>query len=374
MSATLGAGASCESFRASLLDWYQAHRRPLPWRNLQNDGYAVWISEVMLQQTTVAAATGYFERWMQRFPTVEALAETPIDEVLRYWSGLGYYGRARNIKRAADAIVSRWGGRLPECVDDLRRLPGIGRYTAGAISSIAYGRDAPVVDVNVARVLARVYGLAVDVKSASAQSLLWRLAEEALPAGRARDFNQGLMELGALICTPRRPNCARCPVTAQCAAIASGDPERFPAPPKPKTWRVAQHTAVALVRHGDLLLVKRPPGSIWAGLWEMPRVIVEPGELQEDSARRAGVHTVGLNIRLGTEFGVLKHVVMDTKITLTGFRATAVTGASPAALSVADFAWVDPCEIASFALSSPQKRLVELWRQCAPDAPHGELP
>src|SRR5690349_6148043 len=212
------------SFR--LLEWYRAHRRDLPWRRTR-DAYGIWVSEVMLQQTRVAVVVPYWERWMERFPGAAELAAAPLDDVLACWSGLGYYGRARNLHAGAREVVARYGGRVPGEAAELRTLPGVGRYTAGAIASIAFGRREPLVDGNVARVLARVYAVEEDVKSTAGQKRLWQLAGELVPDEAPGDFNQALMELGATVCTPA-PRCEACPVAEACAARAAGRERELP--------------------------------------------------------------------------------------------------------------------------------------------------
>ena len=207
--------------RTALLAWYRAHRRDLPWRRTR-DPYAIWISEAMLQQTRVETVIPYWERFLARFPDVEALATADADDVIACWAGLGYYSRARNLHRAAQIVVERHAGRLPADVELLRELPGVGRYTAGAVASIAFDRPAPIVDGNVARVLARLFGIAADVRSRAVQERLWREAEELARGEDPGALNQALMELGAMVCTPRAPRCADCPWSRRCAAFAHG--------------------------------------------------------------------------------------------------------------------------------------------------------
>ncbi|MGB9593325.1 MAG: A/G-specific adenine glycosylase, partial [Anaerolineae bacterium] len=196
--------------QTALLDWAAGHLRPLPWRTAPRDPYRVWISEVMLQQTRVETVVPYFERWMRLFPNARALALAPLDDVLKAWEGLGYYARARNLHRAAQEIVAVHGGQVPNDAEALRRLPGVGRYTAGAILSIAFGCDEPALDGNIRRVLSRVFAVA-ESSRARLDGALWQLARALLPTGRAGEFNEALMELGATMCTPRNPLCPQCP-------------------------------------------------------------------------------------------------------------------------------------------------------------------
>ena len=211
---------------ARLLRWATKNLRDLPWRVEPRDPYRVWVSEIMLQQTQVVTVIPYFRRFTERFPTVQALAAAPLDDVLKLWEGLGYYARARNLHRAARKVVAEFEGRLPDTVEELSQLPGIGRYTLGAIASIAFGRDAPVVDGNVKRVLCRVYAIRGDARRPAVQKKLWALAEANLPKGKAGRWNEAMMELGATVCTPRSPRCDECPLAGVCRARALGIQEQ----------------------------------------------------------------------------------------------------------------------------------------------------
>jgi len=257
------------SFQTDLLRWFEGHARPLPWRKSYRP-YEVWVSEVMLQQTQVETMLPYFERWMKAFPNIKSLAGAPEKKVLKLWQGLGYYSRARNIHANAKKIVQQHGGALPRDFDTLLSLKGIGRYTAGAIASIAFNLPRPIVDGNVLRVLSRVYAIdkAIDVEKNRA--VFWELETTLIPAGRARDFNQALMELGALVCTPRDPDCAVCPIKKHCAALDQNKVAAYPIRNgRKKTVKVI--AAAAILRHRDKFLVhKRPLGQIMGGLWEFP--------------------------------------------------------------------------------------------------------
>ena len=264
---------AAREFSDAIVAFYEREKRDLPWRH-RNDGYAVWVSEIMLQQTRVAAAVPFFERWMARFPTIEALAAADLDDVLAAWSGLGYYSRARNLHRGASEVVAVYGGRLPSEAAALARLPGIGPYTAGAIASIAFGCPAPLVDGNVARVLARIYAIEGDIKSAAVTKTLWAAAAALVPESAPGAFNQGLMELGATVCVPRRPRCSRCPVESFCAARAAGREGELPE--RREGRRAADKALLAteaawLVRRGRLLLARRPARGLYGGLWELPQ-------------------------------------------------------------------------------------------------------
>lgn len=257
----------------AVVAYFRAARRDLPWRRTR-DPYAIWVSEVMLQQTRVATVIPYFERWMQLFPTVEALARAPLDDVLAAWSGLGYYSRARNLHRGAKYVLEHHGGAVPQTTDALCLMPGIGRYTAGAIASIAFAECVPVVDGNVARVLARLYAIEGNIKSSASMRRLWSIAGELVPADAPGDFNQGLMELGATVCTPSSPACLVCPLRDSCRARATGRERELPHMPARKSadsLPLIDASALYIVARGRLLLARRVPSGLFGGLWELPQ-------------------------------------------------------------------------------------------------------
>jgi len=275
---------------AAVVAHYGRVRRDLPWRRTR-DPYAIWVSEIMLQQTRVATVIPYWERWMARFPTVAALAAAPLDDVLAAWAGLGYYSRARNLHRGAAEVARRWGGRLPGDAAGLREVPGIGAYTAGAIASIAFGEPAPLVDGNVARVMARVFAIDDDVKSARGGRRIWDAAGAVmagLPAGAAPgDLNQGLMELGATVCVPRQPACPACPLAGPCRARAEDRTAELPIVPARKRAAdlpLLDRVALWIERRGRVLLARRRPEGLYGGLWELPQ-----GDDAAAAARAAGI-------------------------------------------------------------------------------------
>jgi A/G-specific adenine glycosylase len=271
---------SDEALKQGLLDWYTRARRDLPWRRVR-DPYSIWVSETMLQQTRVQTALPYYERFIRELPTVHALAEAPEERVLALWSGLGYYRRARMLKAAAERVVSVYGGRIPQETQELRRLEGVGAYTAGAIASIAFGRRAALVDGNVARVLARLFAVQDDVRSTRGRDRLWRLAERLVAVGEGDpgDWNQALMELGATVCAPRHPRCEACPVREHCRALQGGSVAELPRvgarPPPLAVYR----SAVVLSGRRSVLLARRCKDSLWGGLWEPPSAEGEVGPL-----------------------------------------------------------------------------------------------
>jgi A/G-specific adenine glycosylase len=270
----LASAAWIRQFRRKLLVWYQEHRRPLPWR-ATDDPYAIWVSEIMLQQTQVATVIDYYYRFLERFPDVESLATADEQEVLRYWAGLGYYRRARQMQAAAQQIVDLHSGKFPTSVEQLRALPGIGRYTAGAIASFAYGTSAPILEANTQRLFSRLLGLRDDPKLSSSQSILWSFAESIVPSSGPNigSINQAAMELGSLICFPRQPSCDSCPVASLCAAYEAGAQAEIPTLSKRPEVSPLNHALVVLHdRRGKILLRQNPPGQWWQGLWDFPRV------------------------------------------------------------------------------------------------------
>lgn len=359
-------GNQRKSFAKNLLAWYDQNKRDLPWRRRRHDPYAVWVSEIMLQQTTVAAVIPFYERWMARFPTVQSLADAPLDDVLKHWAGLGYYARARNLHRGAQEVVEKYGGQVPPDPAQILALPGIGRYTAGAILSIAFDQEAPILDANVIRVLSRVYAVTGDPKTSSAtQAELWRLAAEIIPKGQAGDFNQAMMELGALVCSAAAPRCAGCPVESLCAAKGLGEPTSYPQFHGVKKWLDVEDVSVAVQDgQGRLLLVQRPPeASLWGGLWELPRATRQEGETLPQCAHRATCEAVNLSLGPVIPFGSIRHVVANRRITLHGFTAEGPPDAAPIPLGCARFVWETPEGLGQYALATPQVRLLEKLAQ-----------
>ncbi|MCS6914159.1 MAG: A/G-specific adenine glycosylase [Myxococcales bacterium] len=272
-----------DAIRGALLSWFRAGHRDLPWRR-SADPYRVWVAEIMLQQTRTETVREYFDRFLARFPDVAALAAAPLDDVLALWSGLGYYGRARNLHAAAREIVARYGGRFPQDAEAVAALPGVGPYTAGAIRSIALRQRAALVDGNVARVLARLFALPLRPQEADGRRALWQLAEELVPEAPEAadadndpgDFNQALMELGATVCLPQQPRCLLCPVSEVCLARRQGDPERYPPPRPPRQVPEVDRVTLLLCQGGQVLLLRRLPAGLWGGLWEPPTGEVDP--------------------------------------------------------------------------------------------------
>ena len=345
----------------ALLDWYARQGRALPWRRAHPDPYAVWVSEVMLQQTRVETVLPYFRRWMARFPTVEALAQADEQEVLRLWEGLGYYRRARQLLAAAREVVRRYDGRLPADPAQLTRLPGIGPYTAAAIASIAYGRDALALDGNLRRVLARFFGVETPVDTPAGQRELRARAQNAWPPGRAGDFNQALMDLGATVCTPRNPACADCPLRPWCVAHATGRVADLPR--RRRRAAVPHYTVVAgIARRGEtVLLAQRPTHKMLGGLWEFPGGKVEPGEDLTAALRREWREELGLTIEPGPELGVFRHAYSHFRITLHALMVRAWHG-EPQPLQAAAVRWVPLADLATYPMGKVDRQIARRLR------------
>lgn len=351
-------------FRRTLLAWYRRNGRDLPWRRTR-DPYPVWISEIMLQQTTVKAATPYYGDFLARFPTVRALAEAPLEDVLAAWSGLGYYSRARNLHAAARRVVADHDGRFPDDPQAARALPGVGRYTAAAVLSIVYDRPLAVLDGNVVRVLARLTAAGEHAKDGGLQRRLWNLAQELLDPKRPGDSNQAMMELGATLCTPAAPDCPRCPVARWCRARAVGRPEAFPAaPPKPRsveeTWQVA-----LVERRGRILVRQRPDDAgMMPGMWELP---AWPGE-DPDTGREPRTAAPALRKQLRRDLdpaakvvesiGVARHSIMNRKLILQVHRVELPAGWRPPAR----WRWVTRADLAGLGQSSMVRKVLALDR------------
>jgi A/G-specific adenine glycosylase len=341
----------------SLLAWFDVSARKLPFRG-GRDPYAVWLSEIMLQQTQVATVVPYFERFIRRYPTVGKLAAARLDSVLKLWQGLGYYGRARNLHKAAGVIVSEYGGVFPDTVDGLMTLPGIGRYTAGAIASIAFGRRVAVLDGNVMRVLCRLYRLDDNPKSPAAQQHLWQLAENLVPEKRPGDFNQSLMELGATVCTPKNPNCPQCPVQKLCLAFVHDEQDVLPR--MPKAAPTPHHTvAVGLVfKNGTLLIDKRKPEGLLGGLWELPGGKKQKNETLKQAVAREIKEEIGIDAAVGKRLCVVRHAYSHFRITLHTFRCDWVDGTAKP-LHCAAVKWIKPKDIGKYAFPAATLKIFE---------------
>ena len=344
-------------FSEKLLDWYSIHAREFPWRG-HPDPYAVWISEIMLQQTRVETVIPYFQRWMDRFPSVFELAAAPQQDVLNLWEGLGYYARARNLHLAAHVIVDEHAGQLPREVQALQTLPGIGRYTAAAIASIAFGQDEAALDGNIRRVLSRVFNVAEPARSTAGERLLWQLAEDNLPSGFAGEYNQAIMDLGAAICMPTSPDCSNCPVVDLCLARELGIEEQRPV--KTQKTPIPHHTVAAAVirRNGQVFIAQRPEKGLLGGMWEFPGGKTEPGENLEACLKREICEELGVDIKVGDPFGIYEHVFTHFKITLHAFECLLTEGI-PIAYEHKDIRWIKPMELTDFPMGKIDRQIAK---------------
>ncbi|MCE1251935.1 MAG: A/G-specific adenine glycosylase [Anaerolineae bacterium] len=340
-----------------LLEWYDLNARRMPWRGAA-DEYGVWISEIMLQQTQVDTVIPYYLRWMQRFPTLADLAAATEQDVLQLWEGLGYYSRARNLLKAARRVVKDYDGKLPSDRRELQTLPGIGPYTAGAIASIAFGLDEATLDGNIRRVMARLFNVEIPARSPEGEKLLWSLVSAHLPSGRAGDYNQALMDLGATICTPATPACRKCPLEAFCQARALGvQLERPVLPVRPVVPHYIVTAAVIQNENNHVLIAQRPPNGLLGGLWEFPGGKLESGESLPEGLKREIVEELAAQIEVGAPFGVYRHAYTHYKVTLHAFLCRLKTGQTPQALEASELRWVSPGALASFPMGKIDRQI-----------------
>lgn len=348
------------TFGQSLLKWYDHHRRDLPWRVAMGaagrpEPYLVLVSEAMLQQTQVATVVPYFHRFIQRFPTLAALAGADEQDVLRLWQGLGYYSRARNLHAAARTVMAEHGGRLPRTRDALLTLPGVGMYTAGAVASIAFDGRAPILDGNVVRVLCRIDRIESDPRDKAMQATLWQRAEQILPAERCGDFNSALMELGATVCTPRNPKCLLCPVRLHCEAQSAGVQEQIPPPRKAKQTPLLSR-AILCVRWGNRYLIEqRPPKGRWAGMWQFVTM-----DAAEPITAAALAKQVGINAATPRRIGSVNHGLTHRRY---AFEIYAIDLTRPPPADLSPRRWVTLKELDIYPLPRPHVKVAAMLEQ-----------
>lgn len=335
-----------------LLRWYSRNARDLPWRRTR-DPYGIWVSEIMLQQTQVKTVLRYWERWMRTLPDIAGLAKAPATKLHKLWEGLGYYVRVRNLQKAARQILEQHGGRFPAQHEQVLELPGVGRYTAGAICSIAFNQPKPILDGNVIRVLSRVFGIGGDPRDRETNQKLWGLAEELVrQSGQPAEFNQALMELGALVCAPRQPRCEDCPIARQCRALREGRVSELPNLGNRARATPRRFAAFVVQRGRHFLVRQRPAGVVNAHLWEFPNV-----ELQSSDAdvKRAAREELGVRLKAIEPLCVVKHSITRYRITLEAFR---VIGARPDRPEPAGGVWFEAKELSGLAFTSAHKRIL----------------
>ena len=354
-------------FTADLLRWFRQNKRDLPWRRGPTP-YRVWLSEIMLQQTQVHTVLPYFERFIEALPTVEALAAAPLDEVLKLWEGLGYYSRARNLHRSAKLLVERYDGKLPASVEELLKLPGVGRYTAGAIGSIAFDLPAPVLDGNVMRVFARLLDMRADISLPATRERLWQQAGQWAPAQHAGAYNQALMELGQRVCLPQKPACQACPLQGHCRAFAAGTQASLPVK---RARAAAPHYDVCagLIRaeDGRLLIARRPLDGLLGGLWQFPGGKREAGETLPDCLARELREELAIQVEIGDLFTTVKHAFTHFKITLYAFecryRGALAPYDEPQALAAIDWAWVGEADLGAYSFGKADRLVIAALRE-----------
>jgi A/G-specific adenine glycosylase len=345
-------------FALRLLSWYGRNRRDLPWRpplggKARVDPYAVLVSEFMLQQTQVATVTPYFLCFMKALPAIGELAAAPEQQVLRLWQGLGYYSRARHLHAAARKIMADFNGHIPFSPKDLLSLPGVGRYTAGAVASIAFQQRAPILDGNVARVLCRLDNIPSDPREPKTRQLLWQRAEQILPKANVGQFNSALMELGATVCTPRKPRCPACPLRRFCLAAEAGLQEAIPPPRKSRPTPLLLRWTICISRANRWLIERRPDSGRWAGLWQFPTI-----EAADDKPTPAIIsRQIGLRIQGLREIGEIRHALTHRRYIFNVFSAGAANGQGN---SGATRKWIRPDELEQYPLSRPQSRIAEM--------------
>ena len=308
----------------NLLPWYADNARDLPWRKTK-DPYQIWVSEIMLQQTRVETVIPYFIRWMEIFPNIDCLAGADEDQVLSTWEGLGYYSRARNLHQAARILNDKFQSMLPKDPEFLQKLPGIGRYTAGAIASMAYGLNVPVLDGNVRRIFTRYFNIDTPLQTSETETLLWHRAQELLPKEKAGDYNQALMELGALICLPKNPICNKCPLSSGCLANNLNLQKDRPVRKKKSPLPHLQVTAAVIQEHNRVLLAKRPPDGLLGGMWEFPGGKQELNESLQETLIREIQEELNVDIQVGEVLGIFHHAYTHYKVTLHAFYCSLIS-------------------------------------------------
>jgi len=344
-----------------LLRWFAGHQRDLPWRESSGqsgsrDAYRVWVAEVMLQQTQAATVIPYYQRFLQRFPSLRRLAQASQDQVLKLWEGLGYYARARHLHEAANIIVETHEGIIPADREQLLKLPGIGDYIAGAILSLAYQRDTPALDANARRVLARLFAVRERLDTPAAGRRLHHLALELLPAGRAGPFNEAMIELGALICTPQKPACDDCPLSASCQAHRLALADQIPVRQRRRKVPHYDVTAAVIWKDGRVLLSQRPVDGMLGGLWEFPGGKCHAGEELEACLQREIREELGIEVAVLDHLISVPHAYSHMRITLHAFYCRPLAG-QPRSIGVQGWRWVSPAELSSFALSVADQRI-----------------
>jgi A/G-specific adenine glycosylase len=355
-----------------VLQWYAEHQRDLPWRRTRNP-YFIWVSEIMLQQTQVDTVLPYYERFLSAFPTVPSLAAASLQEVLKVWENMGYYSRARHLHAAAQEIMTRWAGRIPDSEKDLLSLPGIGRYTAAAILSFAFGHRVAPVDGNVRRIICRLFAIREPLDQAHTLRRIHQWAEELVPEGRSSPFNQGLMDLGATVCTPRNPSCTLCPLETPCLARKQGLEKRLPISKKRAPLEHKDVTAALFSdKRGRLLIVQRPASGLLGGLWKFPGDTAKPGESLEGALKRTVREELGIEAEVQEALTAVKHAYTHFRVTVHAYQCR-FNGAKPRALGCQAWQWSPPSNLPRYPFSKADRKIMEATGIHRPFDPAGAL-
>ena len=352
-----------KTFQSRLLNWYDNQKREMPWRK-NRDPYRILVSEFMLQQTQVKTVIPYFKKWMESFPTTKKLALASESDVLKHWEGLGYYSRARNLLKSAIQIQRDFAGKVPNSLDEILKLPGVGRYTAGAVLSIAFDKRVPVLDGNVKRVLSRLMLLKENGNTQKSETRLWDTMERLLPEKNCGDFNQAFMELGATVCLPKNPFCKECPLKQLCKARQSGKQKLFP--PKKTAAKIfkIQVSAGVIFKKGCVYIQKRKAEGLLGGLWEFPGGKMQTGETEKECLRREIREELGINIRIGEKIMTHHHSYTRFRITLHVFQCQIHSGKFfPAECD--EWKWVKPEELSQFPFPAANVKIIKFLNKNA---------
>jgi A/G-specific adenine glycosylase len=317
--------AKKKQIQAKMLQWFKKNKRDLPWRRT-SDSYAIWVSEIMLQQTQVNTVIPYYQKFLKSFPTVRHLAKAHLSKVLKVWEGLGYYSRARNLHRASQVILNHFHGKIPDTLKDLLGLPGIGRSTAGAILSFAFHKEAPILDGNAKRVISRLFAVPNNPAKGKTEDILWKISESLIPKGFSNPFNQALMDLGSMVCTPKEPECDRCPLHHFCRAKASGEPEKFPLKKIKKAIPHVESASAVIKNDGNVLLNQRPPVGLLGGLWEFPNWEITGKKELKRWLRSHIKNEIGMSVKVKELIGTFQQTFSHFKLTLHVYHCHIISG------------------------------------------------
>lgn len=342
------------------MKWYGKNKRDIPWRGSENP-YYIWISEIMLQQTQVETVRPYFERFIKKFPTVSKLSDADQQTVLKLWEGLGYYSRARNLHKAAKLIESEYGGNLPESFEDLLKIPGFGPYTSAAVASIAFHKPVPVIDGNVFRVFSRMTEMTLEISKPQTRKHVFENLVKIIPQKKPGDFNQAIMELGAVVCKPKNPKCIECPVAEFCSAFQNGKMEWYPVKKKMPDRPHKQIAVGILEKNGKVLIAKRRDNQMLGGLWEFPGGKVENGESYEECLIREFSEEVDLSISILSKICEVDHAFTHFTITIHAYLCSCIDG-KPKPLSGSELKWVFPEKLSDFPFPKANKIIIEKYQ------------